>query len=226
MERQNYHIATQTVVIRWCLTSCELVVRTLGSTDCISHIILNSNVIKWHRVWESIWFEILLSSHKFRSHASNKVLASFACHTQSRCYCMKSVKSDVKPYCRDAAMQLPEGVKISLTLLWAMYHPQLPACLHKMFRYVLLTFMLDHQNYKPFQWYLHLFFILCIWVFFFSLLQVSKLPNGLVIASLENNSSSSSVGVFVKAGSRFETVENQGVSHVLRLAANLVIILT
>ncbi|KAG7222863.1 hypothetical protein INR49_016026 [Caranx melampygus] len=32
----------------------------------------------------------------------------------------------------------------------------------------------------------------------------------------------SSVGVFVKAGSRYETVENQGVSHVLRLAANLV----
>lgn len=51
--------------------------------------------------------------------------------------------------------------------------------------------------------------------------QVSKLPNGLVIASLENNSPLSSVGVFVKAGSRYETVENQGVSHVLRLAANL-----
>ncbi|TNN85483.1 Cytochrome b-c1 complex subunit 2, mitochondrial [Liparis tanakae] len=51
--------------------------------------------------------------------------------------------------------------------------------------------------------------------------QVSKLPNGLVVASLENNSPLSSVGVFVKAGSRYETVENQGVSHVLRLAANL-----
>uniref|UniRef100_A0A8P4KU72 Ubiquinol-cytochrome c reductase core protein 2a n=1 Tax=Dicentrarchus labrax TaxID=13489 RepID=A0A8P4KU72_DICLA len=48
------------------------------------------------------------------------------------------------------------------------------------------------------------------------------LPNGLVIASLENYSPVSSVGVFVKAGSRYETVENQGVSHVLRLAANLV----
>lgn len=52
--------------------------------------------------------------------------------------------------------------------------------------------------------------------------QVSKLPNGLVIASLENYSPLSRVGVFVKAGSRFETAENQGVSHVLRLAANLV----
>ncbi|XP_026181604.1 ubiquinol-cytochrome c reductase core protein 2a [Mastacembelus armatus] len=51
--------------------------------------------------------------------------------------------------------------------------------------------------------------------------QVSKLPNGLVIASLENYSPLSSVGVFVKAGSRYESAENQGVSHVLRLAANL-----
>uniref|UniRef100_A0A667WYI0 Ubiquinol-cytochrome c reductase core protein 2a n=1 Tax=Myripristis murdjan TaxID=586833 RepID=A0A667WYI0_9TELE len=51
--------------------------------------------------------------------------------------------------------------------------------------------------------------------------QISKLPNGLVVASLENYSPLSSVGVFVKAGSRFETAENQGVSHVLRLAANL-----
>ncbi|XP_057673482.1 cytochrome b-c1 complex subunit 2, mitochondrial [Corythoichthys intestinalis] len=51
--------------------------------------------------------------------------------------------------------------------------------------------------------------------------QVSKLPNGLVIASLDNYTPLSSVGVFVKAGSRYETVENQGVAHVLRLAANL-----
>lgn len=51
--------------------------------------------------------------------------------------------------------------------------------------------------------------------------QVSKLPNGLVIASLENYSPMSSIGVFVKAGSRYESVENLGVSHVLRLAANL-----
>uniref|UniRef100_A0A8C8G8U4 Ubiquinol-cytochrome c reductase core protein 2a n=1 Tax=Oncorhynchus tshawytscha TaxID=74940 RepID=A0A8C8G8U4_ONCTS len=54
-----------------------------------------------------------------------------------------------------------------------------------------------------------------------TMLPVSKLPNGLVIASLENYSPVSSVGVFVKAGTRYETVENQGVSHVLRLAANL-----
>ncbi|KAM9843415.1 ubiquinol-cytochrome c reductase core protein 2a [Aulostomus maculatus] len=51
--------------------------------------------------------------------------------------------------------------------------------------------------------------------------QVSKLPNGLVVASLENYSPMSSVSVLVKSGSRYETMENQGVSHVLRLAANL-----
>lgn len=52
--------------------------------------------------------------------------------------------------------------------------------------------------------------------------QVSKLTNGLVIASLENHSPLCNVGLFVKAGSRYETAENLGVSHVLRLAANLV----
>lgn len=45
----------------------------------------------------------------------------------------------------------------------------------------------------------------------------------MVIASLENYSPMSSVGVFVKGGSRYESVDNLGVSHVLRLAANLVI---
>ncbi|XP_047215250.1 cytochrome b-c1 complex subunit 2, mitochondrial-like [Girardinichthys multiradiatus] len=51
--------------------------------------------------------------------------------------------------------------------------------------------------------------------------QVSKLPNGLVIASLENYFPLSSVSVFVKAGSLHENADNLGVSHVLRLAANL-----
>lgn len=51
--------------------------------------------------------------------------------------------------------------------------------------------------------------------------QVSKLPSGLLVASLENYSPVSKIGVFVKAGSRYETVENLGVTHVLRLAANL-----
>ncbi|KAM9715409.1 cytochrome b-c1 complex subunit 2, mitochondrial isoform 3-T3 [Menidia menidia] len=51
--------------------------------------------------------------------------------------------------------------------------------------------------------------------------QVTKLPSGLVIASLENYSPASKIGVFVKAGCRNETPENQGVSHLLRLASNL-----
>ncbi|CAL9693349.1 unnamed protein product [Knipowitschia caucasica] len=51
--------------------------------------------------------------------------------------------------------------------------------------------------------------------------QVSKLSNGLVIASQENHSPMSNVGLFVKAGSRHEAVNSQGVAHVLRLAANL-----
>ncbi|XP_078096676.1 cytochrome b-c1 complex subunit 2, mitochondrial [Mustelus asterias] len=52
-------------------------------------------------------------------------------------------------------------------------------------------------------------------------LQVSKLPNGLVIASLENYSPTSKIGVFIKAGSRYESANNLGITHALRLAANL-----
>ncbi|CAB1313135.1 unnamed protein product [Coregonus sp. 'balchen'] len=51
--------------------------------------------------------------------------------------------------------------------------------------------------------------------------QVTKLPSGLMIASLENYSPASRIGVFVKAGCRYESPENQGVTHLLRLAANL-----
>uniref|UniRef100_A0A8D3E307 Ubiquinol-cytochrome c reductase core protein 2b n=1 Tax=Scophthalmus maximus TaxID=52904 RepID=A0A8D3E307_SCOMX len=51
--------------------------------------------------------------------------------------------------------------------------------------------------------------------------QVTRLPSGLVIASLENYSPASKIGVFVKAGSRYETSENQGVTHLLRLASSL-----
>lgn len=51
---------------------------------------------------------------------------------------------------------------------------------------------------------------------------MSKLPNGLVIASLENYSPASKIGVFVKAGSRFEGDSHLGVTHLLRLAASLV----
>ncbi|XP_029311849.1 cytochrome b-c1 complex subunit 2, mitochondrial isoform X2 [Cottoperca gobio] len=51
--------------------------------------------------------------------------------------------------------------------------------------------------------------------------QVTRLPSGLVIASLENYSPVSKIGVFVKAGCRYETPDNQGVTHLLRLASCL-----
>ncbi|XP_047233749.1 cytochrome b-c1 complex subunit 2, mitochondrial isoform X2 [Girardinichthys multiradiatus] len=51
--------------------------------------------------------------------------------------------------------------------------------------------------------------------------QVSRLPSGLVIASLENYSPASKIGVFIKAGCRYETPDNHGVTHLLRLASNL-----
>ncbi|XP_059413405.1 cytochrome b-c1 complex subunit 2, mitochondrial-like [Carassius carassius] len=52
-------------------------------------------------------------------------------------------------------------------------------------------------------------------------LQDVQLPSGLLVASLENYSPVSKIGVFVKAGSRYETAENLGVTHILRLASNL-----
>ncbi|XP_074520193.1 cytochrome b-c1 complex subunit 2, mitochondrial isoform X1 [Halichoeres trimaculatus] len=51
--------------------------------------------------------------------------------------------------------------------------------------------------------------------------HVTRLPSGLVIASLENYSPASKIGVFVKAGCRYETSNNQGVAHLLRLASSL-----
>ncbi|XP_058476111.1 cytochrome b-c1 complex subunit 2, mitochondrial isoform X1 [Solea solea] len=51
--------------------------------------------------------------------------------------------------------------------------------------------------------------------------HVTRLPSGLVIASLENYSPASKIGVVVRAGCRYETPENQGVTHLLRLASNL-----
>ncbi|KAI4807199.1 hypothetical protein KUCAC02_027026 [Chaenocephalus aceratus] len=52
-------------------------------------------------------------------------------------------------------------------------------------------------------------------------IHVTRLPSGLVIASLENYSPASKIGVFVRSGCRYETPENQGVTHVLRLASSL-----
>ncbi|KAG3259463.1 cytochrome b-c1 complex subunit 2, mitochondrial [Ictidomys tridecemlineatus] len=52
-------------------------------------------------------------------------------------------------------------------------------------------------------------------------LEFTKLPNGLVIASLENYAPASRIGLFIKAGSRFEDSNNLGTSHLLRLASTL-----
>ncbi|NXL99659.1 QCR2 protein, partial [Tyrannus savana] len=52
-------------------------------------------------------------------------------------------------------------------------------------------------------------------------LEITKLPNGLVIASLENFSPTSRIGVFIKTGCRHETTSNLGTAHLLRLASNL-----
>ncbi|XP_044516195.1 cytochrome b-c1 complex subunit 2, mitochondrial [Gracilinanus agilis] len=52
-------------------------------------------------------------------------------------------------------------------------------------------------------------------------LQLTKLPNGLVIASMENYAPASRIGLFIKAGSRYEDATNFGTSHLLRLASNL-----
>ncbi|KAG8558100.1 hypothetical protein GDO81_016862 [Engystomops pustulosus] len=51
--------------------------------------------------------------------------------------------------------------------------------------------------------------------------EITKLPSGLVVASLENYSPTAKIGVFVRAGSRYENSNNLGVNHVLRLASNL-----
>lgn len=52
-------------------------------------------------------------------------------------------------------------------------------------------------------------------------LEQTKLPNGVPIIALENNSPISRVGVLVRAGSRFEGIGQLGVTHTLRNAAGL-----
>jgi len=51
--------------------------------------------------------------------------------------------------------------------------------------------------------------------------QVTKLPNGITVASIENYSPVARVAVVAKAGSRFEDGDNLGVSHCLRVASGL-----
>jgi len=51
---------------------------------------------------------------------------------------------------------------------------------------------------------------------------VSKLPNGVTVASLENNSPLSRVAVIYYAGPRYEPLDKLGITHCLRVASNLV----
>jgi len=52
-------------------------------------------------------------------------------------------------------------------------------------------------------------------------LKVSTLPNGLTVASIENHSPVTTLGVAIKAGSRNESYDNAGISHALRIASGL-----
>jgi len=52
-------------------------------------------------------------------------------------------------------------------------------------------------------------------------LKVSTLPSGLTVASIENHSPITTLGVAIKAGSRNESYDNSGVSHALRVASGL-----
>jgi ubiquinol-cytochrome c reductase core subunit 2 len=52
-------------------------------------------------------------------------------------------------------------------------------------------------------------------------LKVSTLKNGVTVASIENHGPVTSLGVVVKAGSRNESYENAGISHMLRVSAGL-----
>ena len=55
------------------------------------------------------------------------------------------------------------------------------------------------------------------------LFQTSLLPSGLKVSSLDSDASAvSTIGVLVKSGSSFETYDNLGVSHALRLSAGCV----
>ena len=54
-----------------------------------------------------------------------------------------------------------------------------------------------------------------------ALFRQTKLANGLSIVAIENNSPISRVGVFVRAGPRFELPGQLGASHALRAAAGL-----
>ena len=51
---------------------------------------------------------------------------------------------------------------------------------------------------------------------------MTKLPNGLVVASMENNSPVFRVAAVVQAGAKYEPYESRGVTTLLRVFSNLV----
>ena len=51
---------------------------------------------------------------------------------------------------------------------------------------------------------------------------MTTLSNGLKVASVDCASPMSRIGLFFKSGSRYENLENRGISHVLRAGAFLV----
>jgi len=52
-------------------------------------------------------------------------------------------------------------------------------------------------------------------------LQFKKLENGLIVAGMDTGAKLASVGVMTKAGSRYETYENAGITHTMRAAFGL-----
>lgn len=52
-------------------------------------------------------------------------------------------------------------------------------------------------------------------------LRTTTLPNGVLVASIENQSPLSRVAIAVRAGSRYEAPENRGATHLLRIVAGI-----
>jgi len=52
-------------------------------------------------------------------------------------------------------------------------------------------------------------------------LQFKKLENGLIVAGMDTGAKLATVGVMTKAGSRYESYENSGISHAMRAAFGL-----
>jgi len=51
--------------------------------------------------------------------------------------------------------------------------------------------------------------------------KVTRLPNGIIVASVENYSPVTKLGVVFKAGARYESTNNLGITHCLRAASAL-----